>query len=318
MPLSRDAANRAAVAVARVINNGESVTAAARAVGTTVRTLKLFLEENRIGMERNSRGRWEIVRTAAQKVPEFLTSIWSGVSATQAARELNTTVRTMSNQMLPDDAGNNRPVIVKVGNTWTPNFLGVRDYSMTLHGSLIGLNDSVQGRGEQAGPEASQDDADPEYADIWWQVDFNNFESTLPISEVGEFWKRDIVDYLRQYLETPELVNTTLANRFLGNSDVAAAAGVAGRIAADGSMMLSRLEQFLERYDLRMAPDVTVGVEPASGLVSPVRWIWVTDFANNSERVASGMWQVMFLTNAERQEYPITVNYQYDLIEEIE
>jgi len=180
------------------------------------------------------------------------------------------------------------------------------------------LLDSVQGRGEQAGPEASQDDADPEYADIWWQVDFNNFESTLPISEVGEFWKRDIVDYLRQYLETPELVNTTLANRFLGNSDVAAAAGVAGRIAADGSMMLSRLEQFLERYDLRMAPDVTVGVEPASGLVSPVRWIWVTDFANNSERVASGMWQVMFLTNAERQEYPITVNYQYDLIEEIE
>ena len=74
----------------------------------------------------------------------------------------------------------------------------------------------------------------------------------------------------------------------------------------------------MERYDLRMAPDVTVGVEPASGLVSPVRWIWVTDFANNSERVASGMWQVMFLTNAERQEYPITVNYQYDLIEEIE
>jgi len=68
-----------------------------------------------------------------------------------------------------------------------------------------------------------------------------------------------------------------------------------------------------------MAPDVTVGVEPASGLVSPITWYWVGDFADDgSDRIASGPWQVMFLTNAERQEYPITVNFEYDLLEEIE
>ena len=315
--LSRDAANRAAIAVARVINNGESFSAASRSVGTTVGTLKMFLRENSIGMERVS-GRWKIIRSAAQKVPEFLTLMWSGESATRAAQSLNTTVRTISNQMLPDDAGTPRPVIVKVGNTWTPNFLGVRDYSMTLHGSLIGLNDSVQGRGEQEGPDADPDEADAEYADIWWQIDFNNFESSLPISEVGNFWRLPIVDYLRSYLESPSQVNTSLANRFLGNADVTSAAGVAGRIAADGSMMLTRLEQFLERYDLRMAPDVTIGVEPASGLISPVRWIWVNDFGTNSTRVASGLWQVMFLTNSEREEYPITINYEYDLLDEVE
>ncbi len=316
--MNRDAANRAAIAVARIINNGESFSAASRSVGTTVRTVKLFLRENSIGMERASNGRWSIIRSARQKVPEFLELLWSGESATRAAQSLNTTIRTMSNQMLPDDAGTTRPVIVKVGNTWTPNFLGVRDYSMTLHGSLIGLNDSVQGRGEQEGPDADPDAADAEYADIWWQVDFNNFESTLSLSEVGNFWRLPIVDYLRSYLESPTQINTSLANRFLGNSDVSASASVGGRIAADGSMMLSRLEQFLERYDLRMAPDVTVGVEPASGLISPVRWIWVDDFGSNPSRVASGLWQVMFLTNSERQEYPITINYEYDLLDEVE
>jgi len=318
MPLSSDAANRAAVAVARVIANGESFSAAARAVGTSLRTIKLFLRENRIGMERNQAGRWEIIRTPAQKIPEFLEGIWSGESATAMARRLNTTVRTMSNQMLPDESGTMRPVIVKIGNTWTPNFVGVREYSMTLHGSLIGLNDSVQGRGEQAGPNAQQEDADPEYADIWWQVDFNSFPSTLAIGEVGSYYQASIVEALRAYLETPDFANRGLANRFLGNASVAASAGAAGRIAADGSMMLSRLEQFLERYDIRMAPDVTVGVEPASGLVSPINWIWLGDFGTDSDRRATGLWQVMFLTSAERQEYPITVNYDYDLLDEID
>jgi len=317
MPLNPEAANRAAVAVNRVLTLGDSFTAAAKATSTTVATMKRWLANNSVSIS-NQNGRWVINRSPAQKIPEFLELIWNGDSATSAARTVNSTVNTMSNQMLPDDSGVQRPIIVKVGNNWTPNFIGVRDYSMTLHGSLIGLNDSVQGRGEQAGPDADPDEADAEYADIWWQIDFNNFESSLPISEVGNFWRLPIVDYLRSYLESPSQVNTSLANRFLGNADVTSAAGVAGRIAADGSMMLTRLEQFLERYDLRMAPDVTIGVEPASGLISPVRWIWVNDFGTNSTRVASGLWQVMFLTNSEREEYPITINYEYDLLDEVE
>lgn len=318
MPLNPEAANRAAVAVNRVLTLGDSFTAAAKATSTTVATMKRWLADNSVSIS-NQNGRWVINRSPAQKIPEFLELIWNGESATSAARTVNSTVNTMSNQMLPDDSGVQRPIIVKVGNNWTPNFIGVRDYSMTLHGSLIGLNDAVQGRGQQAGPNAQQDDADTEYADIWWQVDFNNFSSTLGLGDVGQFWKNDIVSYLRQYLETPNMANTTLANRFLGNADVASHANSNDRIAANGSMSVSRLEQFLERYDLRMAPDVTVGVEPASGLVSPITWYWVGDFADDgSDRIASGPWQVMFLTNAERQEYPITVNFEYDLLDEIE
>ena len=318
MPLNPGAANRAAVAVNRVLTLGDSFTAAAKATSTTVATMKRWLANNSVSIS-NQNGRWVINRSPAQKIPEFLELIWNGDSATSAARTVNSTVNTMSNQMLPDDSGVQRPIIVKVGNNWTPNFIGVRDYSMTLHGSLIGLNDAVQGRGQQAGPDAQQDEADTEYADIWWQVDFNNFSSTLGLGEVGQFWKNDIVSYLRQYLETPNMSNTTLANRFLGNADVVSHANSNDRIAANGSMSVSRLEQFLERYDLRMSPDVTVGVEPASGLVSPITWYWVGDFADDgSDRIASGLWQVMFLTNAERQEYPITINFEYDLLDEIE
>ena len=35
-------------------------------------------------------------------------------------------------------------------------------------------------------------------------------------------------------------------------------------------MTLSVLEEFLERYDIRMGPDSTVGVEPARGLSAPI------------------------------------------------
>jgi len=139
--------------VNRVLTLGDSFTAAAKATSTTVATMKRWLADNSVSIS-NQSGRWVINRSPAQKIPEFLELIWNGESATSAARTVNSTVNTMSNQMLPDDSGVQRPIIVKVGNNWTPNFIGVRDYSMTLHGSLIGLNDAVQGRGQQAGPDA--------------------------------------------------------------------------------------------------------------------------------------------------------------------
>ena len=43
------------------------------------------------------------------------------------------------------------------------------------------MGDKVQGAGNQAGPKAQQNKTDPNYAHIWWQIDFNNFESSLRI-----------------------------------------------------------------------------------------------------------------------------------------
>ena len=316
MVLTEAASNRAAMAVLRVLSLKESFSAAAKAVGTTRRTMLNYVRENSVPIQRMNNGRWEVIRTASQKVPELLELMYEGESATRACRELNTTVRTMSSQMLPDNAGVMLPVIIKEGNSWTPNFVGVREYSMTLHGQLLGFNDSVQGRGQLEGPDANQDEADNEYADIWWQVDFNNFQSTLPIDRVGLFWQPEILTYLRNTLELPIVENAVLANRFLSNVNVANNAVTNDRVDSANNMTLSVLEEFLERYDIRMGPDSTVGVEPARGLSAPIQFISMSDFVADPLRTAQGLWQVMFLTNANLEAYPIPITYEYNLLTE--
>ncbi len=316
MVLTAAASNRAAVALDRIINIGESFSAAATAVGTSRRTILKYLALKGIKIFKNPKGRYEVIRTPAQKVREFLDlMLVNKYSASKSAKALKTTVSTMSNQMLPDMSGKNLPIIVKTGNSWTPNFLGVREYSMTLHGSLIALNDSVQGRGAQQGPKAQQGNADPEYADIWWQLDLNNFESTLPIGMVGEFWKADIMDYLRKLLETPSVKNQTLATKFLGNASVNTHATSNNRVAA-GQMQLTRLEEFLQRYHIRMSPHVSVGVEPVSGLIVPITFVSMADFSSVQSQTAAGVFNVMYLTQANLNTYPISVSFKYDLQDE--
>lgn len=316
MVLTAAASTRAAVAVNRMINLGESMSAAAIAVGTSKRTIFKYLLLNGIKLIKKNR-RYEIVRTPNQKVREFLEQmITHRHSATKAATNLKTTVSTMSKQMLPNMSGKNLPIIVKKGNNWTPNFLGVREYSMTLHGHLIALNENIQGRGGQHGPNADKRKADAEYADIWWQVDFNSFESTLPINMVGTFWREDIMNYLRKVLETAKINNPVLATKFLGNAAVNTHATTNNRIKG-GKMPLTKLEDFLQRYHIRMSPAVSVGVEPVAGLVVPITFISVSDFSKIQKQTAAGVWNVMYLTKTEINTYPIQVSFKYDLQDEI-
>ena len=72
----------------------------------------------------------------------------------------------------------------------------------------------MQGRGQLAGPDANQDEADNEYADIWWQIDFNNFKSTLDALDVGECHAPQIYLMLKSKLEIPSLNNTQLVTSF--------------------------------------------------------------------------------------------------------
>ena len=99
MVLTEAASNRAAMAILRVLSLGESFSAAAKAVGTTRRTMLNYVRENEVPIQRMNNGRWEVIKTASQKVPELLELMYEGESATRACRQLNTTVRTMSSQM---------------------------------------------------------------------------------------------------------------------------------------------------------------------------------------------------------------------------
>ena len=89
MVLTEAASNRAAIAILRVLSLRESFSAAAKAVGTTRRTMLNYVQQNNVPIQRMSSGRWEVIRTPAQKVPELLELMFEGESATTACRELN-------------------------------------------------------------------------------------------------------------------------------------------------------------------------------------------------------------------------------------
>ena len=315
MVLTKAASNRAAVAISRMINLGESLTSAARAVATSRRTVFKYAKAHGIKLIKKKK-RWVVVRTPSQKIREFLELMLTNkYSAAKAAKSLHTTVETMKKQKLPDMSGKLLPIIVKKGNNWTPNFLGVREYSMTLYGGLIGVNNRRQGRGHQAGPKAKKDNADDEYADIWWQVDFNSFKSTLPINFAGSYWSGHIMDYLRKLLETPKIKNSTLATKFLGNPTVNTHAVSNNRIKG-GQMLLTKLEDFTERYDMKMTHG-QYGIEPVAGLVVPITFVSVADFPKIQKQQAAGSWAIMYLTKSELNVYPIKVLFKYDLSSEI-
>lgn len=67
MVLTEAASNRAAMAILRVLSLGESFSAAAKAVGTTRRTMLNYVRENSVPIQRMNNGRWEVIKTASQK-----------------------------------------------------------------------------------------------------------------------------------------------------------------------------------------------------------------------------------------------------------
>ena len=105
-----------------------------------------------------------------------------------------------------------KPIIVKEDGFWKLNAFPLYTHSLVIYGYLVDMDGNIQGNSIEEDGEIKSPDA----PDIWWQIDFNEFLSTLPDYEVGEFYKDDIVEMLREQLELPLVENETLAERFLG------------------------------------------------------------------------------------------------------
>ena len=125
-------------------------------VGTTPRTLIRWLDDQKIPWSYKRRGRGRpiqivVSRTPEQKVPDFLEALRAGRSATAAATDLNTTVDTMSKQVLPDSSGRLVPIIDKKGRRWVANFTPLHRYSTVVYGKLETMDGNTLGRGGQAG-----------------------------------------------------------------------------------------------------------------------------------------------------------------------
>ncbi len=293
--------------------------AAAKRAKTTPRTLKQYFKDVGIKIRRQGTGQYRLVLPPKQLREKFLRRMADGESATKAAKALNTTVRKMRYQRLPS-GGKFYPIIRKdpIGKRWVPNFTWVSENSVVVYGYLLGLGDTIQGRDSQMGPDAKANVADPNYADIWWQVDFNSFESTLKGKSLIEKYKKPIVDLLKRELQTPAVSNAALVALFGTNSKVAAAASASGRT---GNFKLTELENLLERYDIHMddrMDKINMGVDDSQGTRGD--WVLSRNLASSGGRSSDGKFQVMFMRKSGLTTYPSagpkTVRLNYSLANE--
>lgn len=314
---------RALLAIKYMMDKKLGIHAAATTAKTTARTVIKYMMLKRIIFKRSrkkgDKGRIFVDRSPAQKRFDFLELMNEGRSATRAAYELHTQVRTMSKQTLPDSTGKDIPIISKSGDFWVTNFAPLYGYSIVYYGYVLGLSDRIQGRAKQAGPKATKDGADDDYSDIWWQIDFDDFKSTLSIRDVGEFWKPHIMAFLRKAIETPKLSDPSLSRKFLSNPKVSLHATTSGRIMPSGSLKVSELEKMMQRYDVKLSKQVNYGVDDSGGAAVP-QFIDKDALAKKLKRTTVGKFQVLYLNKSTVLSYPHggprTIRFKYSLGDE--
>jgi len=301
--MSPQAQQRALRALSLMIEEGMGIMKASAAARSSRRSVKKYMKLFGIKTKKGKKGKLVIVKNLQQRMHEFIMHMMAGDSATSAATKANTQVRTMAKQIIDGE-----PIIIKEGRRWQLNAYPLYTHSLVIYGYIVDMEGKIQGNHLDEGGEIKSPDA----PDIWWQIDFDEFKSTLPDYEVGEFYKEDIVDMLREQLELPLVANETLAERFLGNDDVLADADANERIDEDGNMLLTPLENILSRYDVKLNEFINYGIDDNH----PSREINYISKKRLGEVTSLGLFQIFFVKDEPityPADGPLEVSFTYNL-----
>ena len=296
---------RVLVALDLMIRGGYGIMEAAKEAGTTRRAIRNYLVMKKIRTYKE-KGKLKIAKNLKQRMYEFIQNMADGDSATKAARKAKTTVKTMSKQEIDGNS-----IIEKVDRFWEITVYPLHTHSMVIYGHIIGLGDNIQGKTEDVDGEIKSPDA----PDIWWQIDFDEFDSTLYEWEVGEFYSPKIVEWLRNELQMPLFTNDSLVERFIGHEGVEEHALDSDRVDDDGNMLVSSLENLLSRYNVRLHDVVNYGIDDNH----PHRQVqWVSKHALG-EKDSLGRFQIFFVKDEPLtypKDGPLEMVYEYNLNEE--
>jgi hypothetical protein len=269
-----------------------------------------------------ARGHMRIIPNMEQRIHSFVLHMNRGYSATASAKAVGTQVRTMARKEI-----NGHPIILKVGNRWRLNVVPLYRHSLVVYGRIVGLGDNIQGSGEvPQGLEENRPDEQENLQEediqspdadtaIWFQVDFDDFITTLPRDVVGVYYRPIIMDALREQLETPNIPDETLALRFLNNADVRQHSAANNRL---GEGEITRLEQIMSRYNVRLYSPPNYGVDD-NLMARDIEMIPIDELG---EEVSFGDFQVFMLRDDEPSIYPpdapVEIRVDYDLADEVD
>jgi len=301
--------NRVLVALDLMARNGWGIERASKEAKTTRRTVKRYADKKGIDLKTNIGKATKVIRNPDEKVEDFLTSIHLGNSATKSAKDLKTTVRSMSKRTI-----DGIPIIEKDGNFWKPNFVPVKTYSIVYYGDLVGFGDAVQGRGMLKGPDAKKPKnkrkQDEEYADIWYQIDVEGIVSTLPIEQVAKAYQNEVMNAVKKKLESLNINNPSLVMRFKQNADVLKDMNDNNR---GKSQKVSVLENMTKRYDIHMG-NPTSGIDEDFSLADKVKLVPVGKYKDNKSKRVNTDFTLYFLRKNNEASYgPIKTRVSYKL-----
>jgi len=313
-PQPSDVIARVEQALMLMQRHGWGVDKAAKYVHTDRRSVYRYLTLKGIKWSKKGPlGQVFIRKSAKAKKMDFLYHMAQGKSASKAAKEVKSTVRTMSK--IKHD-GN--PIISKVGSRWKANFIPVYRHRLVVYGTMTGFTGKTLGRAKTPPQDAKgvQDDKlDKDYAEIWWQIDFDNFRSTLDTLQVGECHAQQIFDSLKAQFETPSINNPVLVSAFQTDPRIKLDMAATGRGSAPSDIEVSKLESIFERYDLHFDEDYRWGVDDSAGL-EPVGLYDIANMGPKKFFQPQGKFQIVVLRKGRVDYYPetpIIVHYRFNV-----
>ena len=212
-----------------------------------------------------------------------------------------------------------KPIIKKRGRIWVAQFLPVFNHKLVVYGTLSGFNGKTLGRKKVAPTKANQKNLDKDYAEIWWQIDFNNFKSTLDALDVGECHAPQIYLMLKSRLEIPSLFNPQLVTSFNTDPRIQQHIVNEGRGTNASDTLISPLENMFEKYELHFDDEFKWGVDDNMN-ARPIELLSIKD-APKKYFQPVGMFQVLVLRKGYAEYYPetpIRMHYRVNVKQEEE
>ena len=312
---SEETQNRVLYALRLMQTNGWGIERSAKVAKTTRRSVRKYGELLGVKFKGKEGKALQFVGLPIQKIEDFLIKMHRGQSATQSAKDLKTTVRTMSKQTYKG-----QPIVKKENGRWISQFVPEEKIVMQFYGHIQNPQGNVLGGNNVSGPDATasknKSKRDPDYMEIWWDAFVYDFGTTFGTpGEAQMFWKDKILAVIKNNMESLGIQDANLMNKFKTNTTVMTQMKTDSRVPPPYTV--SALEQITERYGVGIE-GAKVGTATTYESRSNINLIPKNKFTGKGlNRKVDIKFQVSYLGHA-LKEYPSSKSFtfKYSLADE--
>ena len=212
--------NRVLYALRLMQSNGWGIERAAKTANTTRRTVRKYGDLLGVKFKGKEGQALQFIGQPFQKIEDFLIKMHRGQSATQSAKDLKTTARTMSKQTYKG-----QPIVKKENGRWVSQFVPEEKIVMQFYGHIQNPQGNILGGNNVSGPNATSSQnkgkRNPDYMEIWWDALLTDFGTTFATpGEAQTFWKNEIIKVVKKNMESLGMKNQALMSSFSTNATV--------------------------------------------------------------------------------------------------